>query len=173
MTVVVADTSPLRYLAVIDCLRVIPALYEHVFVPGMVLAELAHPNAPLEARAFAASLPAWVEVAHANAAHLLNSLDPGEAEAIALAEAMRVDAILLDEREARREAARRGLLTIGTVGILEQAAARNLVDLAVVLGKLARTNFRIDPRYLDDALRRDAARREADRSPERSRGREI
>lgn len=172
MTVVVADTSPLRYLAVIDSLQVLSALYERVIVPGTVIGELAHANAPLEARAFVASLPTWVEVGHADAAHLLGSLDPGEAEAIALAEALRVDVVLIDEREARKEANHRGLLTIGTVGILEQAAAKNLVDLTVVLGKLAGTNFRIDPRYLEDALRRDAARREFDRSPERRTGRE-
>jgi predicted nucleic acid-binding protein len=171
VTVVVADTSPLRYLAVIHSLQVLPALFSRVVLPGTVLQELSHPNAPLEARAFAAALPPWVEVGHADSTLLLSVLDPGEAEAIALAEAMGVDVVLIDEREARKEATRRGLLTIGTIGILEQAAAKDLVDLPVALGKLSETNFRIDPRYLEDALRRDAARREFDRSSERRTGR--
>lgn len=172
MTVVVADTSPIRYLAVIHFLQVLPALYERVVIPEMVLQELAHPNAPIEARAFTSPIPSWVEVRRADASNLLSSLDPGEAEAIALAQMLKVDVVLIDEREARREATQRGLLAIGTIGILEQAAAKNLLDLPSTLARLAKTNFRIDPRYIEDALRRDAEQREASRPPERRSGRQ-
>ena len=54
---------------------------------------------------------------------------------------------------------------IGTIGILEEAAARNLIELPEALQRLIATNFRIDRRYLDDALRRDTERRE--RQPRR------
>ncbi len=172
MTVVVADTSPIRYLAVIDSLHILPALYQRVWVPETVLKELAHPNAPREAQAFTSPLPPWVDVRQVDASHLLGSLDPGEAEAIALAQSLAAEVILIDEREARREATNRGLFTMGTIGILEQAAAKRLIDLPSALGKLGRTNFRIDPRYIDDALRRAADQREADPHPVRRPGRQ-
>lgn len=45
MIVVVADTSPLNYLIQIHCDHVLPALYERVLVPSVVVQELSHPNA--------------------------------------------------------------------------------------------------------------------------------
>ena len=36
---VVADTSPLRYLVVIQAIEILPLLYEQVVVPQAVLAE--------------------------------------------------------------------------------------------------------------------------------------
>jgi hypothetical protein len=47
---------------------------------------------------------------------------------------------------------------MGTVDILEQAAARGLVALPEVLTRLLTTNFRILRTIINDALTRDAAR---------------
>jgi predicted nucleic acid-binding protein len=38
--IVVADTTPLRYLVVIECERLLPALYGRVLIPPAVAAEL-------------------------------------------------------------------------------------------------------------------------------------
>jgi len=59
---VVADTSPLRYLVVIQAIEILPLLYERVVVPQAVLAELQHPRSPREVRTWLATSPAWVEV---------------------------------------------------------------------------------------------------------------
>lgn len=160
MTLVVADTSPVRYLAVIESIHLLPELFVQVILPKAVLAELTHPRAPEAARRWAGALPSWVVVREASRIELTGVLDPGEAEAIALVEELGADLVLIDEREARREAARRGIPVIGTVAILEEAAARNLIELPAAFQRLLATNFRIDRRYLDDALRRDAERRE-------------
>jgi hypothetical protein len=48
---------------------------------------------------------------------------------------------------------------MGTVGVLEQAAARGLVDLPEVLTRLLTTNFRILRTIINDALTRDAERK--------------
>jgi predicted nucleic acid-binding protein len=48
---------------------------------------------------------------------------------------------------------------MGTVGILEQAASRGLVDLPEVLTRLLTTNFRILHTIINDALTRDAERK--------------
>ena len=48
---------------------------------------------------------------------------------------------------------------MGTVGVLEQAAAQGLVDLPDVLARLLTTNFRILRVIIDDAIARDAERK--------------
>jgi len=68
-------------------------------------------------------------------------LDQGEREAIALAEELHADQLLLDDADARREAARRNLPFIGTLGVLREAARRELLDLRVVLVQLQETSF--------------------------------
>ena len=59
MTVVVADTSPLNYLVLIEAIEVLPQLYERICVPEAVIAELRSSDAPLPVQQWAAVLPAW------------------------------------------------------------------------------------------------------------------
>ena len=169
MTLVVADSSPIRYLAVLNVIGVLPQLYDRVILPRSVLNELCHPHAPAEARSWASALPAWAEVRQAARIELGDVLDAGEAEAIALAEELGADLVLIDEREARRVAVERGLKVAGIIGVLEQSAARHLIDLRQSLEKLLGTNFRIDRRYLEEALARDAMRQERERATPRRR----
>lgn len=77
----------------------------------------------------------------------------GEEQAIALALELSAP-ILLDEREARNVAQREGLLVIGTIGLLELAAAKNLVNLADSLKALQKTNMRAHPSLIQAALQR-------------------
>lgn len=159
MTIVVADSGPIRYLTVLDAIEVLPKLYDRVILPRRVVEELTHPHAPPAAQDWARSLPAWAEVREAHHVELAQVLDAGEAEAIALAEELQADLVLLDEREGRTIAAQRGLAVVGTVGILERAAARNLINLRDVLERLVSTNFRIAPAVIQEALDRDARNR--------------
>ena len=46
MRVVVADTTPIRYLAEIGHLDLLPRLFETVFIPSVVYKELQHPATP-------------------------------------------------------------------------------------------------------------------------------
>src|SRR6187399_2483001 len=102
MSLVVADTGPLRYLVAIGAIDSLPVLHPHVLIPPAVVAELRHPNAPAAVRHWSESLPAWVEVQRPERAHLPGRLDPGEAEALGLAVQLRATLVLLDEREARK-----------------------------------------------------------------------
>jgi len=52
---------------------------------------------------------------------LASTLDPGEAEAIALALELSADLILLDERDGRSAAERAGLRVTGVLGVLLRA----------------------------------------------------
>lgn len=159
MILVVADTGPLCYLMLIDAIGILPRLYDRVVIPSAVLAELTHPKAPAVVRNWAAALPSWAEVKNAPHSELDDLLDPGEAEAIILAGQLKADSLLLDEIEARREALRRGLPVAGTIGVLEQAAERDFINLAEAFTRLAQTNFYISREVLRQVLRRHTAKR--------------
>ena len=170
MILVVADTSPIHYLVLIDAIDVLAKLYDRVVIPTAVYGELTHRNAPEAVRRWAAALPRWAEVKTPSGVELQGILDPGEAEAIALAQELKTDYLLLDEIEARKMALARGLAVSGTVGVLEKAADRELLSLANAFQRLLQTNFRIDRQLLQDALARDAARNELARTPDRDHG---
>lgn len=92
-------------------------------------------------------------------------LGPGEAEALALAEEIKADLILLDDRAARVEALRRGLLVTGTIGVLLDAAEHGLINLQDALDRLVRTLFYIEPGLITEILARHAERQKL--SPKR------
>ena len=50
--------------------------------------------------------------------------------------------MLIDERQARRLAGSRGLVVVGTLGILDKAAGRGLVDFDRVVADLEAASFR-------------------------------
>jgi predicted nucleic acid-binding protein len=58
----------------------------------------------------------------------LKELDKGEREAIQLAEQLKADLIILDEKEGRAIAEHRKLPIIGIIGVLDEAARNNLLN---------------------------------------------
>jgi predicted nucleic acid-binding protein len=147
MIVVVADTSPLNYLVQIGCQEQLAALYERVLVPPAVMNELHHPRTPAAVRAWVEHLPAWVEIRAVQSAPLatLAGLDPGEQEAIQLAQEQHADLLLMDERRAVAFARRQGLEVTGTLGVLVQAARLGLVEIDAAVNRLQTTGFRATP----------------------------
>jgi predicted nucleic acid-binding protein len=145
----VSNTSPLNYLILIGCDRVLPDLFGTVVVPEAVARELSSAQAPAVVRQWVSSLPAWASVRTATSvATELRSLDDGEAEAIALAVETGAEVVLLDERKGRRAAREQGLTVAGTIGVLDAAAARGMIQLADAVEALMHTSFRISPRFL-------------------------
>ena len=157
--VVVADTSPINYLILIDQIDLLPALYGQVLLPAAVAAELRHPETPERVRRWMDSPPLWlsVETVAAVADPRLVELDPGEREAIALALERGVPLILMDETKGRRQARSLQLSVRGTLGVLEHAARLKKIEFLPVLRKLEATNFRITPSVRDAAIRRSQA----------------
>jgi predicted nucleic acid-binding protein len=152
---VVSDTSPINYLVLIDCVHILPDLFERVLVPHAVRDELRAAGAPDKVENWTANPPDWFEVQQAGAVDpSLNRLGEGEREAISLAQSTGASLILIDEIEGRRAALERGLKVAGTVGVLELAAARGLIDPAETVKRLRQTNFRISPPLLQRLLRR-------------------
>jgi predicted nucleic acid-binding protein len=92
--------------------------------------------------------------------NLTLDVDAGELEAICLAQEIHADAVLMDDRAGRNAAIHCGLAVVGTIGLLEQAAVRGLIELAPTLARLQQTNARLDPELIRAALARDQARRQ-------------
>jgi predicted nucleic acid-binding protein len=159
--IVVADTSPLRYLVLIQHVDVLPVLYGHVIVPPAVIAELAHERTPEIVRAWLSEPPEWLHVQPPNRLRttLGSTLGPGEQAAISLAEELSADALLIDDRDGRREAERRRLPVLGTLRVLADAAEEGLLDLGDAFDSLAHTNFRADQQLVHRLLEIDAKRR--------------
>jgi predicted nucleic acid-binding protein len=80
-------------------------------------------------------------------------LHPGESEALSLALELHADLVLVDERKAYREAIARNLNAIGTIRVLERAAAEGLLDLADAFDRVKQTDFWISPQFLDERLK--------------------
>ena len=144
--VVVADTTPLNYLILINAIEVLSQLYGRVLVPMAVVEELKNPEASATVRAGVAKPPGWLEVRPGGAgdpALAKANLGAGEREAISLALAVRADVVLIDDRAGRREAARRHLHVTGTLGVLDDAAERGLIDFQAAAERLRQTSFRM------------------------------
>jgi len=159
--IVIADASPLNYLVLIGHVDVLHQMYGRVVVPAGVLRELTAPGAPSSVQAWMNATPDWVEVRHVDvpADSGLDALDEGEAEAIFLAERLRPSVLLIiDDRDGRREAARRGFATTGTLGVIRDASGRGLIDLVTALDRLGRTTFRVSPALLKELLERERGR---------------
>jgi predicted nucleic acid-binding protein len=125
--IVVSDTTPLNYLILTESVDVLPKLFGKVYAPTAVFDELSHPRSPEAVRMWAKGPPEWLTVqdpTHPGPTRL----GRGEAAAIALAEELKADWVLMDERRGSREAQSRGLRVAGTLGILEEAGAKGLLD---------------------------------------------
>lgn len=159
---VVADTSPLNYLVLIRQETLLPVLYARVVMPPAVQEELQRPQTPDVVRQWTTALPAWLTVQRLQrplAPESFPKLHVGEREAILLAQELHADVLLMDDMEGRAEAVRCALAITGTLGVLETAAIRGLIDLPAVLADLQATTFHGSPRLFADVLARDAARK--------------
>ncbi len=151
--IVVSDTSPLNYLILIDCQDVLPTLFGQIIIPQAVLNELQHTKTPDKINNWIITKPAWLEVRTVLVSpnNKLENLDYGEREAIFLAEELGADAILIDEKDGRCEAAKLGFITIGTLSVLDRAAETGLISFAEAIDRLRKTPFR-EPKQIVEAL---------------------
>jgi predicted nucleic acid-binding protein len=148
---VVADTSPIHYLILIDQTDLLAGLFGRVFVPPAVEAELRHPSAPAVVRRTIAERPDWLETVLFKVAPTqppVVGLHAGERDAILLADFIAADLVLLDERKARRAAVGRGHKVVGLFGLLVRGAQLGMIDFDQAVERLTATNFRLDPRLI-------------------------
>jgi predicted nucleic acid-binding protein len=156
VAVVVADAGPLHYLILIGETDFLPLLFTTVLVPETVRDELSRARTPPAVRAWIADAPAWIEIVPTPPLETLPlpALGAGERAAIALAISRHADLILMDDRRGVAAVLDHGLVSIGTIGLLDRAAQRRLIDLATAVTRLKATNFRYRQELLDALLAR-------------------
>jgi uncharacterized protein len=122
---VVTNTTPLITLAGIGLLDLLPRLYGQIWVPRVVLEEY-QAKAPSTEPDLAQA--AWLTVVDAVVIDpTLPLLDGGEAAALSLAQTIKARLVLLDERKARKIAARLGLSVAGTLAVLLRAKQQGFI----------------------------------------------
>ena len=107
---VIADTSPLQYAVEIDIAPTLFMLYGRIVIPVAVSSELRHPSAPLLLRRWVEDSRRNIEVQSVQVPDdpQLALLDPGEREAIVLAQQTPGSLLIMDDGDGRKEATRRG-----------------------------------------------------------------
>jgi predicted nucleic acid-binding protein len=147
MNLVVADTTPPRYLVEIGQPGLLHRLFTRILVPGGVVAELRRERTPGLVRAWAEQLPPWIEVREIKdpAGEDSGGLDRGEWEAIQLAREIHADLLLIDERAGASFARELGFAVTGTLGVLVEAARLGLISIYEAIERLSKTSFRSTP----------------------------
>ena len=151
---IVADTGPLIALARVKRLDLLTRLYTRVVVPPAVRAEFAIESGHPDAAVLVAALRTNRIVVQSSTqpeviADLARVLDPGEAEAIALAEQQSPRFLLIDEAKGRRIARQRGIPVVGVAGVLIAAKSEGaLAAVGPVLSELSACGYRLAPRLV-------------------------
>jgi predicted nucleic acid-binding protein len=156
--VVVSDTSPLLALGHLNQLDLLGIIHKDVVVPPAVAAEALQfrpglPTVDVSQLAFARIV---TPTDYRQVQLFLQTLDAGEAEALALALEIQPDAVLIDEDVGRTVARQNGLITIGTLRVLLDAKTKGLIPLVKPLMErlITEIKFRVSPRVQADVLRR-------------------
>jgi len=156
---VVSNTSPILNLAIIDRLDLLRQQFSQIQIPPAVLDELKiDEERPGSQSIQAAIVAGWIQVQSVSNPPLVRllrqTLDGGEAEAIALALELQAEWTLLDERDGRKVAKSLGLQVTGILGILLRAKqSGELSSLQAIIEDLTqKAGFRIAPELLAKVL---------------------
>lgn len=156
----VSDSSPLIHLAKIEALELLSRLYSRILIPPAVWREVVEesdgrPGAVEMQKAVAAG---WmVKQATKNETLVIalrQTLDNGEAEAIALATELHPESVLLDDKLARQMARRLSVPVTGTLGVLLRAKQVGLIGevRSLVTQLQSEGGYYIDPWLIEKAL---------------------
>jgi predicted nucleic acid-binding protein len=150
--IAVCDMGPLHYLVLIGCDHILPVIFERVVTARVVIEkEMADPNTPEPVRRWAAGAPQWLEILEPQHVEAIPSLGKqgvkgdGDRAIISLARELGAHVLVMDDVKARREAKKRGIESVWTLQLLDEAAERGLIDdLTETLERLeSRTPFYI------------------------------
>uniref|UniRef100_UPI0025B5D569 DUF3368 domain-containing protein n=1 Tax=Trichocoleus desertorum TaxID=1481672 RepID=UPI0025B5D569 len=146
-------------LAIVDHLTLLRQQFGEILIPDVVLDELKiHEKRPGSQTIRKAISIGWIQTRSVSNQALVKllrqTLDKGEAEAIALSVELQVDWLLLDEREGRKVAKSLGLKVTGILGVLLRAKQiGELESLQPVVDDLInKAGFRIAPELLAQIL---------------------
>ncbi|MGF1545919.1 MAG: DUF3368 domain-containing protein [Thiotrichales bacterium] len=151
---VAADTGPLIALARVRLLDLLPALFERVVLPPMVLSEcVARPDRGEGELVRAAIDAGWLEVLAPRGEPPVWGIDPGETSALLLAQETGAR-LLIDDKAGRSVANRLGVVVIGSVGVLVLAKRRGLLtSVRPALDHLSASGYYLSESVVADTLR--------------------
>jgi hypothetical protein len=125
---VVADSSPLVYLAALSDFHFLPQLFGSVIIPPAVYREVVEQGHGFHVKKeVEAALGGWMQVTDINDRHRANELmhrehlDAGESEAIVLAQELHPDRLLMDDQAGVSSARSLGILVTRTPVIYIEA----------------------------------------------------
>ena len=124
--IVIADSTPLHYLLLIDQTDLLPRLFDRVMIPPAVFAELQHADTPAAVKSWIADPPTWLQVRALSAIPdpALDYLDAGKRDAITLAQELRADT----ERRAGRDAPRPRVVHYAAAGFAASGVGGSTAD---------------------------------------------
>jgi predicted nucleic acid-binding protein len=154
--IVVSNTTPLSELAKVGRLELLRELFRTLFISQEVYDEVTQGKHPA---ASAVPSATWIEVvtlqSPIRAVELQTAfkLDLGEAATIVLAEELRADRVLLDERLGRKVAQGRNLPVTGTIGVLLVAKNKGILpEIKPILEEFLSKGKRISPSLYREVL---------------------
>ena len=136
--IIVSDTTPIISLMKIEQLELLEKLFRSVKIPVAVYQELTT-NQKFKQEAELINSKTFIdviEVEDTKSVSILQratGLDKGESEAIVLAEEIKADLLLMDERKGRFIAKQMGNKITGTLGVIINAYEENLITSEVAL----------------------------------------
>ena len=144
-SVVISDTTCLILLQKLDAFDVLRNLYPQTITTPEVVSE------------FGEGLPSWITIQSVKNNALVDlfreSVDPGEASAIALAIELPNCLLIVDDKKARKLANQMNLEFIGTLGLLVEAKNQDLIpQVKPYLDQIQQTNFRVSQDIIDYVL---------------------
>ena len=158
MVTVVSNSSPLITLARIGHLDLLQQLFERIHIAREVWDEVVVRGAGRPA-AEAVRKAGWIDIhppaeaIELAALRIRQALGTGELATIQLAQTIRADLAIIDERAARRLGQSQGLVIMGCVGLLERGHRLNLVpDLREAYSHLLGQGIRVDRQILNQSL---------------------
>lgn len=159
--IIVADAGPLIGLARVRRLDLLQELYGFALIPPTVHDELQVSSGRPGAIQLKSALErGWLRVhnlatsADTSVVKLTLILDPGEAEAILLAEQVGCRFLLIDDQRGRRIAKCRSIPVVGVAGILLAAKQHGLIDAVLpVLRELALEGYRLSFGLISEVAR--------------------
>jgi predicted nucleic acid-binding protein len=136
-------------------IELLPALYRHIVVPGLVIAEIVQSGAG-RAGAIEIGSASWIEVKASGSATdplLVAELGAGESAVLSAAVQLRAPLVLIDERRARRIATQvYGLAVKGSAGILVESKRRGLLPkIRPLLESMTRKGYFLSARLIETA----------------------
>lgn len=158
--IIISDTTPIISLIKINRLDLLEKLFVEVLIPDAVFKELTT-NTLFTNEAEIVKKSSFLKVSsvqNQKSLQLLQAvsgLDDGESEAIILADELKSNILLMDERKGRKVAQRLGINITGTIGVLIQAYNEGMisdVEVKSYLNQLKNSNIRLSESLIQQAL---------------------